>query len=75
MNDFPTHAVLVDTGERRYPEEWEFYFWKDSAGHVRGPFAAGEGTTRNVWLPTPPERFAIYKVQEIDENLQVSEGL
>lgn len=60
MKEFPNLVVLLDTGERRYAQEGEIYFWKSSRGLVAGPYVVNEDDDSDEWC-VGPASIAIYK--------------
>lgn len=73
--EFPHRVVLVDTGERRYPKDWETYlFYDDTRNTVAGPFTS-EFEDRSATWSSRPEHYAIYDAQPWSPATEVSEGL
>lgn len=59
---FPPTIMLVDTGERRYPQPGEHYYWLDDDGIAHGPHHAPIRVSGD-WV-SGPESYAIYHIDD-----------
>ncbi len=59
---FPEGVALLDTGERRYPKEKEFYYVRDGAGALTGPHLHDPDWDEDTHWAHKPEDYAIYQV-------------